>query len=331
MLMKTLLEGFFLGLSTGTICLVTCTPIYLPYLLTEKRKLSKSLYAVFQISIGRFFSYATFGAAAGFTGSIISSINRSLFTAIAYILLSFYLILSTVRTHKKHKSCSIPKYTRFTKNAILLGVFTGINFCPAFLIALSKSVDLGGTLSGMLLFIGFFFGTSIFLIPLAFAGLLTKVKNMTNLARIASILIAIWFSYAGGVGLYKYFTKTTYKMKDNKRVVTAFDKHNNLYIITNQENKKYFIALQDSIKNFTKKEVKLLFKDDYWANIQDKKVVVFIDLSLINKENIEKKLENVDYFAVEKGYNISSMIKFLDSYSFKTARQIHWKFENKGE
>jgi len=255
MLIRTLIEGFFLGLSTGTICLVTCTPIYLPYLLTEKRKLSKSLYTVFQISVGRFFSYAAFGAAAGFTGSIISSINRSLFTAIAYILLSIYLILSTVRTHKKHKSCTIPKYTRFTKNAILLGVFTGINFCPSFLIALSKSIDLGGALSGMLLFIGFFFGTSIFLFPLAFAGLLTKVKNMTNLARISSILIAVWFLYAGGMGLYKYFTKTTYKIEDNKRIVSAFDNSNKRYVLAKREDKEYFMALQDSITNFTKKPV----------------------------------------------------------------------------
>jgi len=331
MLIRTLIEGFFLGLSTGTICLVTCTPIYLPYLLTEKRKLSKSLYAVFQISIGRFFSYAAFGAAAGFTGSIISSINRSLFTAIAYILLSIYLILSTVRTHKKHKSCAIPKYTRFTKNAILLGVFTGINFCPSFLIALSKSIDLGGALSGMLLFIGFFFGTSIFLFPLAFAGLLTKVKNMTNLARISSVLIAVWFLYAGGMGLYKYFTKTTYKIEDNKRIVAAFDKSNKRYVLAKQEDKEYFTALQDSIANFTKNPVKLVFVDSGMANIPSKKTVVFVELSLLNDKNVEKSLENIDYFAVEKGYGISSIIKFLDGYAFKTAHHIHWKFKKTGE
>ena len=331
MLIRTLIEGFFLGLSTGTICLVTCTPIYLPYLLTEKRKLSKSLYAVFQISIGRFFSYAAFGAAAGFTGSIISSINRSLFTAIAYILLSIYLILSTVRTHKKHKSCSIPKYTRFTKNAILLGVFTGINFCPSFLIALSKSIDLGGAFAGMLLFIGFFFGTSVFLFPLAFAGLLTKVKNMTNLARISSVLIAVWFLYAGGMGLYKYFTKTTYKIEDNKRIVEAFTPTNKLYILAKQSDKRYFTALQDSIKSITKKDAELVFATDKLGKLSKDNTVIFVELSLLKNATIEKELENIDYFAVEKGYNISSMVKFLNGYAFKTAHNIHWKFQKQGE
>jgi len=163
--LKTLIEGLLLGFSTGTICLFTCTPIYLPYLLTEERKLLKSLIAVGEISVGRFVSYLAFGAAAGFAGAKISAVNREFFTSIAYILLSVYLILSAIRTHQKAKHCHIPKAARFTKNAILLGILTGINFCPAFLIALSKAVNLGGMLSGMLLFWDFFSELPFFSFP----------------------------------------------------------------------------------------------------------------------------------------------------------------------
>ena len=321
-MLQTLIEGFLLGLSTGTICLVTCTPIYLPYLLTEKRQLKKSLLAVFQISIGRFFSYAAFGAAAGFTGSKIVGIDRTFYASIAYILLSIYLVLTTVRTHKKHHSCAIPKYTKFTRNAILLGVFTGLNFCPSFLIALSKSIDLGGVLAGTLLFTGFFFGTSVFLFPLAFVGLLTKVRNMTNLARIASVIIAIWFLYTGGIGLYKHFTKTTYSLEKGKRIVEVFSPKTDLIICYKKSDVKYFSALRDSIFNRTKKRVKFI------ASCNDVKIrrntVLLIDSDLISS----LKKENVDYFSVEKGYNITQLINFLNSYSFKTAKYIHWKLEN---
>ena len=321
-MIRTLLEGFLLGLSTGTICLVTCTPVYLPYLLTEKRQLKKSLYAVFQISIGRFFSYAAFGATAGFTGSKIVGIDRSFYASIAYILLSVYLVLTTIRTHKKHKSCSIPKYTRFTKNAILLGVLTGLNFCPSFLIALSKSIDLGGIFSGMLLFIGFFFGTSVFLIPLAFVGLLTKIRNMTNLARIASIIIAVWFLYTGGMGLFNHFKKPNNPTGKNKRIVEVFSKKTNLIICSKDKNMDYFNKLKNQIQKQIGKKCSLV--TDCKKLKYKKNTVLLIDKELI--KSLPK--ENVDYFSIEKGYSIQNIIEFLNGYSFKTAKFIHWKFEN---
>jgi len=38
---QILAKGFSLGLTLGTTCLVTCTPIYIPYLISEDRKLGK--------------------------------------------------------------------------------------------------------------------------------------------------------------------------------------------------------------------------------------------------------------------------------------------------
>ncbi|HNX01872.1 MAG TPA: sulfite exporter TauE/SafE family protein, partial [Candidatus Cloacimonadota bacterium] len=161
MILKTLIEGFLLGLSTGTICLLTCTPIYLPYLATEKRNLKENFWKVMEISFGRFFSYLAFGAIAGWLGAQIAEIDRSLYTGIAYILLSFFLIMTSVRTSKQEKHCPIPFYLKLTKSAFLMGVLTGINFCPSFLIAVSKAVDLAGIFNGIMLFMGFFVGTTL--------------------------------------------------------------------------------------------------------------------------------------------------------------------------
>ncbi|MBT3756941.1 MAG: sulfite exporter TauE/SafE family protein [Candidatus Cloacimonetes bacterium] len=326
-MIKTLVEGVILGLTTGTACLVTCSPIYLPYLISEDRKLSKSIYAVLEISAGRFVSYLAFGAIAGYTGAQIASVNRELFTSIAYILLSAYLVLSAVRTNKKAKSCHVPKMARFTQSGIILGILTGINFCPSFLIALSKAVDLGGAFSGMMLFLGFFFGTSIFLLPLAFIGQISKVSKMKMVAQYASILVAIWFTFSGVKGLVHYYEHKKLDAQPS-RLVEAFNPNIPLAVIASEENSTYFKTLQDSLINYTPSSVHYF---QYNKTILDSinklsETVLVIDSSILNES-----FDNYDYFQVEPDYDLSRMLKFMKFYTFKTRTHLHWEFIEKEE
>lgn len=325
---KTLLEGLALGFSTGSICLATCTPIYLPYLLSEDRKLGKNFLLVLEISLGRFFSYLAFGAAAGFIGNKIAAIDRSLYTSIAYIFLSLFLILSAIRTHKKHKKCHIPKLTTFTKSAFLLGILTGINFCPSFLIALSKAIDLAGVVSGMMLFLGFFFGTSVFLLPLALMGQLTRIKKLKLLAQIASIIIAIWFTYSGIKGIIN-FRKMRQLEKQPARIIETFHPQKKLMLICKPANKKYFKTLQDSLQKRARGEVEFrVYHEtllDTLSNISQ--LVLFRDL-----EVQDKAFNKFDQFVVEPQYPIAKLNKFLHYYSFKTRKKLRWEFiEEKSE
>ena len=315
----TIVEGFLLGLATGSTCLATCTPIYIPYLLTEERKFLKSFLAVMEISAGRFISYLAFGAMAGFVGTQIAAVNRTLFTSIAYILLSAYLVLSVVRTHKKAKSCPIPKYARFTKSAFFLGILTGINFCPSFLIALSKALDLGGTFSGVQLFFGFFFGTSIFLLPLAFIGGLGKIKSMANAARIASLLVAVWFTFAGVKGLVHYFTP--HQISESKRIVEAFVPKQEITIVASEENFEYFQKVKEAIDELHNGDVFLIKEAEF---VEAKTKIVLIDKELTDE--FEKILENVDYFSIQANYPIKKMLTFMNSYAFSTSSYLRWEF-----
>jgi len=326
-MLQTLIEGFILGLSTGTLCLMTCTPIYLPYLISEDRKISKGIFTVIEISVGRFFSYLAFGAVAGYTGAQISSIDRELFTSIAYILLSAYLVLSAVRTRKKEKKCHIPKITKFTKSAFLLGVLTGISFCPAFLIALSKAVNLGGAFSGMMLFLGFFVGTSVFLIPLAFVGQLSKITKMKLMAQFASIFIAVWFTFSGVKGLIHTYEHK--KLEDQPgRIVEAFNPHKPLIVFSSEENMEYFSAVRDSSAIYHHNEVHFLLYDIAVIDTMTAaNYVFFVDSSLLEDKKIEKNLEKFDYFFIESDYPITRMLNFLRVYTFKTQKQVHWEFK----
>jgi sulfite exporter TauE/SafE len=322
---KTLIEGTILGLTTGTACLVTCSPIYLPYLISEDRKLSKGILAVLEISAGRFISYLAFGAIAGYTGAQIASVNRELFTSIAYILLSAYLVLSAVRTNKKSKSCHVPKMARFTKSGFILGILTGINFCPSFLIALSKAVDLGGALSGMMLFLGFFFGTSVFLLPLAFIGQISKVSKMKLIAQYASIMVAIWFTFSGVKGMVHYYKHVKLEAQP-ARLVEAFNPNNPLAVVASEENFVYFTTLQDSLKSYTPRDVHYF---QYSESVKDSlnkfsEVVLVIDSTIL-----DDSFDNYDYFQVEPDYNLSRMLKFMKFYTFKTRTHLHWEFIEK--
>jgi len=313
---EILLKGLLLGFSTGQLCLLTCTPVYLPFLLTEKRSIYKSFLKVMEISAGRFFSYLTFGALAGFTGSKISTINRSLFTSIAYVLLSVFLLLSIFRIVNNEKKCHIPKITRFTKSAFLLGVLTGLNFCPSFLIALSSAINLGGIIDGISLFTGFFLGTSAFLIPLAFIGGLSKISKIKVFAKYASIIVAVFFLYKGSIGLYHLYQN--HQLIKNSRVIEAFSPGKELTVLTDKKNFLYFVSLKDSLKKNHNGEIHLhIVKNRDDIETSNLSSILFIDALLLKN----------DYFSIEAQYPISKMLPFLKKFAFKSTNPLLFEFK----
>jgi sulfite exporter TauE/SafE len=319
-MIKALLEGFFLGISTGSLCLMTCTPIYLPYIMTSDRKLSKSLLAIVEISAGRFFSYLTFGALAGAAGANISSIDRNFYSSIANILLSIYLVLTVIRSDRSEKKCHIPKAAAITRSGLLLGILTGINFCPAFLIALTQAVNLGGAVSGILLFMGFFFGTTLYLIPLAFASLLTQIKKMKFIARILSLMIAAWFIYKGSAGLIQHFNQPN---PEDVRIVDIFHPASKLAVISAPENLPYFIALRDSLASKKHDNIQLwLWGKTIPDSILSGQYVFFTDNSI----DLDKTYNDRDILLVQPGYDISSMLSWLQKFTFQISEPLNWEF-----
>lgn len=186
-------EGFLLGLAVGTTCLVSCGPIYAPYLMQNKRSLEKSILDVLEISLGRFVTYAIIGGLAGIVGAKLVLLHRPIFSAAAHICLSIFLIVSAFITMGVEKQCSFSKYANFIKRPLLLGIFTGINFCPSFLIALTKAISLAGASSGMLFFASFFVGTSVYLLPLSLFGVFGGKKVCRNIGRVAAVAVGSWY------------------------------------------------------------------------------------------------------------------------------------------
>ncbi len=320
-MIKTLVEGFLLGLSTGSVCLATCTPIYLPWLISEDRNLRKSFGKILEISAGRFISYIIFGALAGYLGSNIKQMNRELFTGISYIFLTIFLLVNSFRTTRHDKKCLVPKWSSFSQSAFMLGLLTGINFCPSFLIALTNSFGLGGVLAGVLLFIGFFVGTTLFLIPLAFTGLLTAMPLLKKIARIASILIAVWFFYKGIVSLNHYYTEQK-EIRDKVEIVLndpslkvslVFLKTDSLLVQTLIDSLSEIYAEKPKIIQFDKGKYKVQ-RSGNEVNLIDSRI------------EIEGDTLAVHIIRINDLKNPHQILEFIRNYNFKVRKDkgLYW-------
>lgn len=322
---KTIIEGLNLGLATGSTCLATCTPIYLPFIMQKSNTFSKNIGKIMEISAGRFVSYLLFGALSGYLGSVFSKTNREIFTLAAYLLLIVFMIFSFVRADKEHKGCNTRKVLGLTNSAFLLGVITGINFCPSFLFALSRVFQLGGALAGVQLFTGFFVGTSLFLLPLAIAGKLSKLNRIKLIAKYASLLVAFYFLYLSvGITINLIKTKNSVpKQSQKERVVDLFNPNNPVIIFanTNSEIEELFY---EALKNKGINQVEI--KYDFVFSDQDN----FKNYILIFGPDIkfpENYISSYDTIILDENIDIAKTVNFLKKHSFRVEKVLNWSFK----
>lgn len=322
-MISQLTEGFLLGIATGTTCLATCGPVYAPYLMQYDRNVWRSFLALMEISAGRFVTYAVFGIAAGMMGAAIADIERDLFTASAYILFSVFLLLSSFRTNKKDHCCTTGKWMTLVDRPVLLGLFTGINFCPSFLLAITKAVDLSGPLAGLAIFSSFFVGTSLFLIPLSFLGYFGIKKKIRVFARITAVIVSTWFIVQAVIMLHNHFTEK-YKAShiDPKLILNVLDK-TPAYIIT--DDSLPLMNLQTGLTVAKNQPVKIISSSQA-AKMQDSGIF-FMGLELTSGNHLENhSLRKKGRFLISlpdsskhglDTIQVKKLISFLSFYSFK--------------
>jgi len=205
-MIEALVAGTTLGLATGTACLASCGPVYGAYLMSETRKGLQSLWVLLLLNAGRFFAYAAFGAIMGMFGGTMPASVRVPLAFTGYLLFSAYMLLSVVRIKKNCSGCQTGRFLKITRNPFVLGALTGLSICPAFLIALTSAFESSGPLSGMMYFIGFFAGTTVYMLPFAIFGLLTTKDWITKAARVIAVVVAIYFGAIGLKGLATWLT-----------------------------------------------------------------------------------------------------------------------------
>ena len=194
-----IIKGLLLGLSTGIFCLSWCIPIYTPLLLSSKRSKKEIWLGFIKFSLGRLIAYAIFGMIVGFLGNLLTSPFVSKIISWAIIILAVLMIVYALGlTVSKTKLCRLCKKTKILFWA---GFLTGINICPPFLLAITSGLKTGEVISGILYFLAFFIGTTIYLIPFTLLGYFTKLKLLNQIATYSALLVGIIFLIYGLKGI----------------------------------------------------------------------------------------------------------------------------------
>jgi len=199
------IQPFLLGISVGIFCFTYCVPFIAPYLASEERKLGRNFKIILQFIFGRLGGYILFGAIFGYLGEKISNQTVNLILIVSLMVLSIILIIYSLGLLRpKGFFCLAPsplkkgggsaKYLKFReKSPLLMGFLMGINICPPFLMSLAYVFSLHSAFKGIIYFLLFFLGTTLYFLPVTFLGFLGRMKEFRTVARIAGLIVGIAF------------------------------------------------------------------------------------------------------------------------------------------
>jgi len=201
-----MIEGFLLGLSTGTSCLAFCAPILLPYFVAEAHSHRRNLGELGLFLLGRLAGYLIFAAAAWTVGWLLlqPSAGREILFGAARLVLALLLIAYGFGLF--HLKCAAegtaPRWRRLGQRLgmplpLWLGLLTGLSLCPPFLLALTETAQAPSLGHSLLFFLAFFLGTSLFLLPLPLAGVVRRIDVLRPVARLTAGVIGVYYLYLG--------------------------------------------------------------------------------------------------------------------------------------
>ena len=200
-------EPLVLGLASGPACVASCGPVVVPSMLAERAGLRLNIRYLSVFLVTRLVGYLLFAAVAWELGALaaIPSSARSLIFAVIHVLLACVLLryAYTVGRACSH-SCEGPQLVTISgarnhrvPGAAVLGFLTGVSLCPPFVVAGVRAAETASMAAAVLFFAVFFLGTSVWFVPFAGLGWVRRNEAVTTVARMAMVLIAVYYFYAG--------------------------------------------------------------------------------------------------------------------------------------
>lgn len=203
-------DGFILGLSNGAVCIATCAPVLIPYLLGEGKGLVRNYWMTGQFLFGRLLGYLLFAVLAWTISSTFfqEANRRSLIIGVAYILFSVLLIFYGF--FKKQESCKAACDKNWYQRLLAIspsllpaaaGLATGLNFCPPFLLAFTGAAEQTSLTMSLLFFFSFFLGTSVLFVLAPFVGVFKKFSVLQIVGKMAAGIMGVYYLYSGSIML----------------------------------------------------------------------------------------------------------------------------------
>ncbi len=198
------MQGFLLGLANGATCLAYCAPVLIPLMLGEGQKTRHNWGMLGKFLGGRLGGYLLFGLIAWLFSQMIlgASAYRNLILGAAYVVLAVLLAAYGFSTAPAACAGSLKGARKFLRQwpALLplgLGFLTGLNLCPPFLLAFTNAANAGSLGASLVFFLTFFVGTSLYFLPMAFVGLMSRVNALRTVGKLAAVLMALYYAYSG--------------------------------------------------------------------------------------------------------------------------------------
>ena len=194
-------DSLILGLSSGSACVATCGIVMFPYLMSGSagiRKITNDL-AIFMAT--RFFAYFILATLSWYFGQALFSnpLVKNIVPGILYIGLSIMLVYYSVSKSRK-PTCPAKMVNTISNKKlipILLGLVNSLGFCPALFLVLTKGATQTNLVQSYLAFVAFFIGSSIWFLPLPFAGKFKKTEVLKTIGILATGLAGIIFMIKG--------------------------------------------------------------------------------------------------------------------------------------
>jgi sulfite exporter TauE/SafE len=201
---RIFLEGLALGLSTGAYCLGMCFVFFMPYLCVEGQKnIFENSKKIGLFLLGRLIAYVGFAFVMGFLGVSQHNIFNARLTNLSLVVVSLLMLFYALTHHFSDSGfCkSLLSRSNLARLPFFLGLFSGLNPCLPFLVGLTRLWTLNSILGGVVLFVAFFIGTSVYMIPLIFVSFLNRVERVKQIGLFVALLSSVWFLFVGITGL----------------------------------------------------------------------------------------------------------------------------------
>ncbi len=202
--MDSFIKAFMLGLSLSPVCLFTCTPLVVPYVLSEGNGFVRTLGVSLNFLFGRFLGYMAVGTFAWYISKAIfrNAVVKNVISGVSFFILAAFL-LHYALIKAKGVSCGCGADTVsarpgfFSKTAFGLGFLTAFNICPPILIAVFEAANRHGLLSALFFYFAFFAGSSVYFAVVPFLGAACRGRTAVITGKICAVIIGAYYLYQG--------------------------------------------------------------------------------------------------------------------------------------
>lgn len=191
-------EALLLGLMTGPVCLASCGPVVLPWMLVQPRGIGAGSRQLSIFLVARLAGYLMFATVAWLAGKSIpgTSSQRSwFFGGVQLLLAGALLVYAAGHSGDLVQIGEAPRMRH--AGAVTLGFLTGLTLCPPFLVAGLRAAQSANLFTAVLFFLFFFAGTTVWFAPFLSLGAVRRSPALLTVARMVAVLLACWYAISG--------------------------------------------------------------------------------------------------------------------------------------